>query len=49
METKETLQKQITDVFDNFNTLFEKIEPELINAEPKVGSSTIGQLGQHVA
>lgn len=49
METKETLQKKITDVFDNFNTLFEKIEPELINAEPKVGSWTIGQLGQHVA
>lgn len=49
METTQSLQKQIMEVFDNFNTLFETVRAELINAEPMQGSWTIGQLGQHVA
>lgn len=46
METTESLQKQITEVFDNFYTLFNRVSSEQINAEPNVGSWTIGQLGQ---
>lgn len=48
METTESLQKQITDVFDSFYSVFNKVSTEFINAEPNVGSWTIGQLGQHV-
>ena len=48
METTEALQKELTKVFDNFISLLGTIAPELMNAEPKTGSWTIGQLGQHI-
>lgn len=49
MDTTENLQQQLIQVFDNFITPFHAVAPEFINATPKVGTWTIGQLGQHVA
>lgn len=48
MDTTENLQQQLINVFDNFITPFDEISSEFINATPKVGNWTIGQLGQHV-
>jgi|SRR3954471_21435501 hypothetical protein len=48
MDTTENLQQQLTEVFETFIAEFSTISTQRINAEPKVGSWTIGQLGQHV-
>lgn len=48
METKTDLEKQLTKVFENFISEFNKVSPELVNAEQKPGSWTIGQLAQHI-
>lgn len=45
---KSGLQQQIADVFESFITLLSPLSSEIINASPKQGSWTIGQLAQHV-
>ncbi|HET6226263.1 MAG TPA: DinB family protein [Bacteroidia bacterium] len=49
MDTTTSLQEQVNTTLEQFISEFKTVADDIINAEPKQGTWTIGQLGQHIA
>lgn len=48
MDTPLSLQERLSEVFDKFNSELSTVSTEILNAKPKLGTWTIGQLAQHI-